>query len=59
MLIYVFQRKLFSIEKIIERRIGKGECQNCGKHLPGGAQACPFCGFVQYKTVQQLWHAEA
>lgn len=48
-LIYVFQKKLFSREKLIERRISKGECQQCGKHLPAGSQACPFCGFVQYK----------
>ena len=49
-LIYVFQKKLFSREKLIERRISKGECQHCGKHLPAGSQACPFCGFVQFKA---------
>lgn len=48
-LIYIFQKKLFSREKLIERRISKGECQQCGKHLPAGSIACPFCGFVQYK----------
>ncbi len=48
-LIYIFQKKLFSREKLIERRISKGECQQCGKHLPAGSQACPFCGFVQFK----------
>ena len=48
-LIYIFQKKLFSREKLIERRISKGECQQCGKHLPTGSTACPFCGFVQYK----------
>lgn len=48
-LIYIFQKKLFSREKLIERRISKGECQQCGKHLPAGSTACPFCGFVQYK----------
>ena len=48
-LIYIFQKKLFSREKLIERRISKGECQQCGKHLPSGSTACPFCGFVQYK----------
>ncbi len=47
-LIYLFQKKLFSLEKIIERRIGRGECQNCGRHLPGRSPACPFCGFVQF-----------
>ena len=44
-LIYIFQKKLFSREKVIERRISKGDCQQCGKHLPAGSPACPFCGF--------------
>lgn len=46
--IYIFQKKLFSREKLIERRISKGQCQHCGKHLPAGSQACPFCGFAQF-----------
>lgn len=50
LLIYIFQKKLFSQEKLIERRISKGDCQHCGKHLPPGSQACPFCGFVQFKS---------
>lgn len=49
-LIYIFQKKLFSREKLLERRISRGECQQCGKHLPFGAQACPFCGFRQFRT---------
>lgn len=49
LLIYVFQKKLFSQEKLIERRISKGACQHCGKHLPAGSQACPFCGSGQFK----------
>lgn len=48
LLIYIFQKKLFSHEKLIERRIAKGECQQCGKHLPNGARACPFCGYLQF-----------
>jgi hypothetical protein len=50
LLIYIFQKKLFSQEKLIERRISKGECQHCGKHLPVGSPACPFCGFEQFKS---------
>lgn len=46
-LIYIFQKKLFSHDKLMERRIAKGLCQQCGKHLPPGSQACPFCGFAQ------------
>lgn len=49
-LIYIFQKKLFSHGKLIERRISKGACQHCGKHLPAGSQACPLCGFAQFKT---------
>ena len=51
-LIYLVQKKLFSSERIgriIECRISNGDCQQCGKHLPTGSSACPFCGFVQYK----------
>jgi hypothetical protein len=48
-LIYIFQKKIFSREKSVERRIAKGQCQECGKHLPTGATACPFCGFAQFK----------
>jgi hypothetical protein len=48
--IYIFQRKIFSREKLLERRIMKGQCQQCGKQLPKGSQACSFCGFNQYKV---------
>jgi len=49
-LIYIVQKKLFSRERLVERRIAKGQCQACGKHLPAGSTACPFCGFVQFKA---------
>jgi hypothetical protein len=48
-LIYLFQKKLFSKEKLMEKRISNGSCQNCGRHLPANAAACPFCGFEQFK----------
>ena len=48
-LIYLFQKKLFSREKVIEKRIAKGSCQSCGKHLPPNISSCPFCGFEQFK----------
>jgi hypothetical protein len=48
-LIYLFQKKLFSREKLIERRLTRGQCQECGKRLPPGSIACPFCGFAQLK----------
>jgi hypothetical protein len=46
--IYTIQKKLFSREKLIEKRITKGCCLNCGKKIPLNAQACPLCGFKQY-----------
>lgn len=49
-LVYLFQKKLFSHAKLIEKRIAKGRCQECGKHLPAGATACPFCGFQQFRA---------
>lgn len=49
-LIYLLQKKLFSREKMIERRISKGLCQSCNRHLPPESGACPFCGFIQYKA---------
>ena len=48
-LIYLFQKKLFSREKLMIKRISKGACQNCGTHLPENTSVCPFCGFEQYK----------
>ncbi len=48
LVVWVAQRKLFSQEKLLEKRIAKGLCQSCGKRLPAGARACPFCGFGQF-----------
>jgi hypothetical protein len=48
-LIYVVQRKVFSRERLLERRIARGLCQDCGRRLPPGARACPFCGFAQFE----------
>ncbi len=48
--VVLVQRKLFSRERLLERRIARGLCQDCGRHLPRGAHACPFCGFGQYRA---------
>jgi hypothetical protein len=48
--VFTIQRWLFSRERLLERRIAKGECQRCGKRLPAGAPACPFCGFGQRRA---------
>jgi len=52
-LIYLFQKKLFSQEKLLQRRIAKGQCQACGLHLPAGSQHCPACGAAQYRICSQ------
>jgi hypothetical protein len=49
LLIYFLQKKLFSREKLVVKRITKGQCQDCGAHLPPGSSACPICGFNQYR----------
>jgi len=49
-LVYLFQRKLFSREKVIAKRIARGSCQQCGQGLPSGSAVCPLCGFNQYRT---------
>jgi RNA polymerase subunit RPABC4/transcription elongation factor Spt4 len=48
--VFAIQRWLFSRERLLERRIGKGQCQRCGKRLPAGARACPFCGYAQHRA---------
>jgi hypothetical protein len=47
---FAIQRWLFSRERLLERRIAKGQCQRCGKRMPGGARACPFCGYAQRRA---------
>ena len=49
LVIYIFQKKLFSHEKLLQKRISKGLCQKCGVTLPHNSPACPACGFMQYK----------
>lgn len=52
-LIYLFQKKLFSREKMLERRIARNQCQQCGRQLPPGSAVCSFCGFAQFKACAQ------
>ncbi|MBI1285250.1 MAG: zinc ribbon domain-containing protein [Thiobacillus sp.] len=49
-LIYLFQKKLFSREKLLQRRIAKGLCQMCGLQLPSDSPYCPACGAGQFRT---------
>ena len=48
MLIYLFQKKLFSHDKELAKRIAKGLCQNCGVKISPDSPACPQCGFGQF-----------
>jgi len=50
LLIYILQKKLFDKERLMKKRLTKGQCQECGKRLPKGSSACPFCGSRQYKS---------
>jgi len=49
-LIYLFQKKLFSRERLMQRRIAKSQCQACGQHLAAGSRHCPACGAAQFRT---------
>jgi hypothetical protein len=49
-LIVLFQRKLFSRDKLMQRRIARGQCQHCGLHLPADSRYCTACGGDQYRT---------
>lgn len=48
-IIYLVQHKLFSRERLLQRRIIRGQCQGCGEKLPAGANACPLCGYRQFR----------
>jgi len=54
-LIFVMQRKIFSPEKLSQKRISKGLCQDCGIGLPHESAACTTCGFKQFR---QCGHCE-
>jgi len=47
-LIYGVQNKLFARDKLLARRIARGQCQDCGLALPPGSAFCPACGFGQF-----------
>lgn len=56
-LIYVLQKKLFSRERLMQRRIAHGLCQACGQHLPPGSRHCPACGAAQFRPCPQCGEA--
>lgn len=50
LVIYIIQKKIFSKEKLDEKRLSNGDCWNCWKHLPPNSIYCPFCSAHQFKT---------
>jgi hypothetical protein len=48
-IIYLIQKKFFSRERLLEKRLMKGECLECGKFLPKKSEFCPFCSASQMK----------
>lgn len=46
-LVYFIQRKVFNRQKVLQKRLMKGFCISCNKHLPDGSTFCPFCGAEQ------------
>jgi hypothetical protein len=46
-LVFFIQKKMFNRQKVIQKRLMKGCCINCGKNLPAQAANCPFCGTKQ------------
>lgn len=49
-MIYLFQKKLFSPARLMQRRLARGECHACGLRLPAGSRHCPACGADQYRV---------
>ncbi len=48
MIVHFIQRKWFNLKQLHQKRLMKGECHQCGKHLPPNVKSCPFCGTDQY-----------
>jgi hypothetical protein len=47
-LVCFIQRKLFSKQKVMQKRLARGHCTACNKRMPLGAKFCPFCGKGQW-----------
>jgi len=48
-LIYFLQKKIFSHQRLMNKRISKGQCQQCGVRLPANNEVCHACGFQQFR----------
>jgi len=49
-LIYILQKKVFTKERLMRRRLEKKKCIDCGRPLPHQLHFCPFCGGSQNST---------
>jgi ribosomal protein L40E len=56
-LIYFLQKKLFSHQRLMTKRISKGLCQQCGIGLAEHAKVCHGCGYHQFKKCPHCHHA--
>lgn len=48
-LIYFLQKKIFSHQRLMNKRISKGQCQQCGVRLPANNKVCHACGYQQFR----------
>lgn len=49
-LIYLLQKKVFTKERLMRRRLEKKKCVDCGRPLPYQVHFCPICGGSQNLT---------
>lgn len=47
LLIFFLQKKVFTREKLMRRRLEKKKCVDCGRPLSSQPAFCPFCGSAQ------------
>ena len=47
LLVFLIQKKVFSRERTMQKRLSRGACIQCGKKIPTGAASCPYCGTGQ------------
>lgn len=53
-IIYLIQKKFFNKSRLIEKRLVRGECIECGKFLRDkNVESCYFCGTKQYTECLQ------
>jgi len=46
-LVFLIQKKIFSKQRMMQKRLARGGCCRCGRKLPAGASTCPYCGTQQ------------